>query len=74
MTVRLSLRIPIIRKMLVDACNGEVVLGDYMTSLAKTTKIRRRPNVTKILDLIALEALGTDSMIAKAVANVRREL
>lgn len=74
MLARLALRIPIVRRMLIDAYDGEVELGDYMTSLAKTTKLRRRPNVTKLLDLIYAEADISDIAIIKAIDNVRRNI
>lgn len=74
MLARLALRIPIIRRMLIDASHGTVVLGDYMTSLAKTTKLRRRPNITKLLDLIREEADAADVAITKSLDNVSRSI
>lgn len=74
MFARLSLRVPIIRRLLVDSNDHEVSLGDYMTSLAKTTKLRRRPNVTRILDLLKTEASDTDTAIKHALENVRTGL
>ena len=74
MIARLAFRIPIIRKVLRDARETEVVLGDYMHSLARTTKVRRRPNVTKLLDLIEERATLQDEELLIALSNVRTDI
>ena len=73
MTARLALRIPIIRKMLVDARYEEVVMGDYLVTLSMSTKKRRRPNVSKLLDMIAAHT-ERGSGISNAILSVRRGL
>jgi hypothetical protein len=73
MLARLALRVPIIRRLVVDASTGPVALGDYMQILAKTTRIRRRPNVTRLLDLVMSHA-EKESPLAVALENVGREL
>lgn len=74
MQAKLSLRIPIIRRMLVDADKGIVFMGDYMDSLSDSTKKRRKSNISKLLDAIADTAQQEDDRIVKAIDNIRREV
>lgn len=74
MQAKLALRIPIIRRMLIDADKGEVIMGDYMDSLSDSTKKRRKPNVSKLLDAIAEASAQEDDRIVRAVNNIRREV
>lgn len=74
MAAKLSLRIPIVRKMLVDARNERVSLGDYMRILAQSTQKRRRPNVLALLDCISEGIVEGDASIRAALGNIGREL
>ena len=49
---RLSLRVPVVQKILTDAQLRPVKVNDYLGCLAKSTQDRRLGNVFKIIELI----------------------
>ena len=74
MLARLSLRIPIIRKLLVDAHDSDVHMADYMIILSASTRTRRRSNVSSLIDFIYDASAESDVLIKTVVSRIDRTL
>jgi len=50
---KLAFRIPIIKKILIDAIEGEIFIEEQLSeTLSESTAKRRAPNIAKLIDII----------------------
>lgn len=72
MLAKLSLRIPVVRAILSDAAEAPVSIESNLDMLSESTAKRRAPNIMALVQLIGRQSSSRSSLLASAVANVRR--
>ncbi len=71
LVARLLFRIPIMQKMLREALSSEVCIEDELIGLSMQTRKRRKPNITSIVKFIYDATDDSNTVLRKALDNIR---
>jgi len=69
--VRLLFRVPIIKKIFIQALSSEIDIEDELSCLALQTQKRRKPNIAFLLRTISNELVNEEGLLNKSFDNIR---